>query len=269
MKSSVILAATGCVVVLFAATPVAFAQRSGGGHAGGKGGGRVSGGGMSIGRGVTKTSPGPVLGPRGIVGVPGKPFVPRGPVVGPRGFVGGRPFVTGGGFVREGPFVKGGALMPGRSFAPLHFFHPYYAFRPHLQVGFGIWAGHPFGYPYPYYYPFYSYSSVYPPLVDAPYDYARDATATSAPSPSGSIEAQPAPTNLGGLSFEVKPGTAELFVDDNLVGTVGEFTPTTQPLGLEAGRHHVELRAPGYQTSSFDVDIVAGQVIPYRGSLER
>jgi hypothetical protein len=53
------------------------------------------------------------------------------------------------------------------------------------------------------------------------------------------------------------------------VGTVGDFTPTTQPLGVEAGHHHVEIRAPGYQTMSFDVDIIAGQVIPYQGSLER
>jgi hypothetical protein len=53
------------------------------------------------------------------------------------------------------------------------------------------------------------------------------------------------------------------------VGTVGEFTPTTQPLGLEAGHHHIEIRASGYRTMSFDVDIIAGQVIPYQGSLER
>jgi hypothetical protein len=53
------------------------------------------------------------------------------------------------------------------------------------------------------------------------------------------------------------------------VGTVGEFTPTTQPLGLEVGHHHIEIRASGYRTMSFDVDIIAGQVIPYQGSLER
>jgi hypothetical protein len=43
----------------------------------------------------------------------------------------------------------------------------------------------------------------------------------------------------------------------------------TQPLGLEAGSHHIELSAPGYQLLSFDVDIVAGEVIPYQGTLER
>ena len=71
------------------------------------------------------------------------------------------------------------------------------------------------------------------------------------------------------MSFAITPNYAELFVDNVRVGTVGDFTPTTQPLGLEAGRHHIEIRAAGYQTTSFDVDIVAGQVIPYQGSLER
>ena len=74
---------------------------------------------------------------------------------------------------------------------------------------------------------------------------------------------------MGGLSFDVTPATAELFVDDTRVGTVGQFTPTTQPLGLTAGRHHIEVRADGYSTMSFDVDIIAGQVIPYQGTLER
>jgi hypothetical protein len=71
------------------------------------------------------------------------------------------------------------------------------------------------------------------------------------------------------VSFEITPATAEVFVDGQYVGTVGQFTPTSQPLGLVAGRHHVEIRAQGYRTMGFDVDIIAGQVIPYQGALER
>ena len=74
---------------------------------------------------------------------------------------------------------------------------------------------------------------------------------------------------MGGLSFDIAPASAEIFVDGSRVGTVGEFTPTAQPLGLSAGRHHVDIRAPGYRTMTFDVDILAGQVIPYQGTLER
>jgi hypothetical protein len=29
------------------------------------------------------------------------------------------------------------------------------------------------------------------------------------------------------------------------------------------------MRAPGYQTMGFDVNIIAGEVIPYQGALER
>ena len=58
-------------------------------------------------------------------------------------------------------------------------------------------------------------------------------------------------------------------MDGSAIGTVGQFTPTSQPLGLTVGRHRIEVRASGYQTMAFDVDIVAGQVIPYQGTLER
>ena len=71
------------------------------------------------------------------------------------------------------------------------------------------------------------------------------------------------------MSFEITPSDAELYVDGTRVGTVGDFTPTSQPLGLPPGRHQIEIRAPGYRTMAFDVDIVAGQVIPYRGALQR
>ena len=79
----------------------------------------------------------------------------------------------------------------------------------------------------------------------------------------------PNQVNTGGVSFEITPSTAEVFVDGQYMGTVGQFTPTSQPLGLTPGRHHVEIRAPGYRTMDFDVDVIAGQVIPYQGALER
>ena len=85
----------------------------------------------------------------------------------------------------------------------------------------------------------------------------------------GSINIQPDQANTGGVSFDITPGDAEVIVDGNPVGTVDEFTPTSQPLGMSAGRHRVEVRAPGYKTITFDVNIVAGQVIPYQGNLER
>jgi len=255
MKRSMILVAASCSVALLAAAPAAFAQRGGGGHGGG-GAGRMGGGGVSIGHGGTRPmSPGPVASPRIGGGVHVPPMMPRGSV-------------PVGGLVRGGHIVPGGGPFVGHwSGAPVHFLHPYYAFRPHVHVGLGIWAGYPFLYSYPYYYPYYSYTYVYPPLVDEPYGSTHEPD--TAYTPPSSTEALAAQTNTGGLSFDVTPSTAELIVDGNVLGTVGQFTPATQPLGLRAGRHHIELRAAGYQALSFEVDIVAGQVIPYQGSLER
>jgi hypothetical protein len=75
--------------------------------------------------------------------------------------------------------------------------------------------------------------------------------------------------DTGGVSFDVTPDTAQVFVDGSLVGTAGSFGPRYQPLGLTPGRHRVEIRAPGYRTLTFDADIQAGQVIPYQGQLQR
>ena len=85
----------------------------------------------------------------------------------------------------------------------------------------------------------------------------------------GTEGVQPDQSNLGGMSFEITPSDAQVFVDGNYVGTAGQFTPTTQPLGVGSGHHHVEIRDAGYKTMSVDVDIVAGQVIPYQGQMER
>ena len=75
--------------------------------------------------------------------------------------------------------------------------------------------------------------------------------------------------NVGGLSFDVTPNTAEVFVDGGYIGTVGQFTPSTQPLDVRPGHHRVEIRGTGYRTLNFDVDVVAGQVTPFQGAMER
>jgi hypothetical protein len=147
----------------------------------------------------------------------------------------------------DGPRYVG----PRFTIAPRHFYRPYYVFRPRISIGFGIWAGYPVTYYDPYYYP-YDY-----------YPYAATTPGYVAPSVSVSQ------ANMGGLSFAISPDTAEVWVDGEYFGHVGDYTAESQPLGLPAGRHHVELREPGFQVSSFDVDIIPGQVIPYQGQLER
>jgi hypothetical protein len=170
-----------------------------------------------------------------------------------------------------------------------------------VSIGFGFWAGYPVSYPYyaypysyayPYPYPAYSYpyatapsyaypapsyndatqpypqagqSSVYPSAYP-PSQYSNQGPDYSAPQSAPPAGGQSAST--GGVSFEVTPDTADVFVDGSFVGTAGSFGPKSQPLGLNAGRHRIEIRASGYRTMTFDADVQAGQVIPYQGSLQ-
>jgi hypothetical protein len=273
-------------------------HRGGGGHSGGSHGAAVSRGGGSRGgvsRGVTAS--------RGIARARSAPVFRSG--VGIRGGVAIRDGVG----IRRGIVVSGGRFAPrivgsrgfivGRS----AFYRPYYSFRPRISLGFGLWVGYPV--PYPYYYD-YPYGYAYPYPVD-PYAYGYAAPSYGYPAPAyaapnqpsgyppndpssgypaygsagqGNSQAQqPAPSvgvqrgdeqsAPGGVSFDITPNTAAVFVDGTYVGTVATFGPTSQPLGLIAGRHHIEIRAAGYRTMTFEADVTPGQVIPYQGTLQR
>jgi hypothetical protein len=141
-------------------------------------------------------------------------------------------------------------------------YRPYYSFRPRVHLGFGLWVGFPVTYPsyfYPYSYPYPS-PNAYPYATSV---YVVPQTNYVVPGTTTSIGA------AGGLSFEITPGDAELFVDGQFYGLVDYFTPNRPPLALAPGRHHVEIRASGFEIIAFDVDILPGQVIPYRGELQR
>ena len=75
-------------------------------------------------------------------------------------------------------------------------------------------------------------------------------------------------TPAGGISFDINPSTAAVIIDGTYVGRVADLGPTTQPMGLKPGHHRVEIRAAGYETVTFDADIVAGQVLPYKGDMQ-
>jgi len=186
-----------------------------------------------------------------------------------------------------------------RYYAPVRFFSPYYAFRPRFSVGFGLFIGYPIAYGSSYYYPndfypyayLYPYSYAYPYSYTYPYPYAstyRAQAPTYYQTPAGldapyppqgrnSVVVQPGPTDqapagldpMGGLSFEVTPSEARVVVDGYDVGSVGQFTSTSPPLGLPIGRHHIEIVANGYRTMSSDVDVRDGEVIPFQGQMAR
>jgi hypothetical protein len=162
-----------------------------------------------------------------------------------------------------------------------YYARPYYAFRPHVSLGFGIWLGYPVAYP-PYYatpYPAYPYPAY--PSTD-PYGYQASPSYGAPAYPSNGYPQNSYPqntypqngttqpsSNRGGISFEITPQDAAIYVDGSYIGTAGEFGPDQRPLDLSAGRHRVEIRAQGYRVMSFDADVRAGQVLPYQGTLEQ
>jgi len=143
------------------------------------------------------------------------------------------PVYRGGTYRWEGPyyaphFVGRSVIRPWN---PVRFYSPYYAFRPRVALGSGLWAGYPVAYPYGWYDPF-AYASAFPRPV------TRNA--------------------YGGVSFDVDPRDAAIYIDGEYIGYVDEFGPYDAPLTLPVGLHRVDVRAPGYRTLSFDVSVAPG-----------
>jgi PEGA domain len=239
------------VALALSVTPAYAQHRGGGGHTGGT-------------RGGTSTSRGTAV-PRSTV--PSGAAVPR---VGVRNY-------------------------PGRFYGGPSFGYalgaPYYAFRPRVGLGLGLWLGYPiaypywafsapyvYGYPYPVYgYPYpdgyaYPYGDASPGGYPAPDPAAPDNGTARPPADQNAVTATPgtgAQTQYGGLSFQITPPNASVFVDSVYVGVVSQFSPTTQPLTLAPGRHHIEIRAENYRSLSFDVNVAPGQVLPYQGTMQQ
>lgn len=121
---------------------------------------------------------------------------------------------------------------------------PYYDFHPRYWLGFGLYLGYPVPYPLMYGYPSYVYSN-------------------------GVIIASPTEASMyGGISLTISPDDASVIVDGVYVGIARDFSTTYQPLTLTPGRHHIELQAHDRVPLAFDVDIVAGEVLPFHGTLQ-
>ena len=193
-------------------------------------------------------------------------------------------------------FTVGFGIYVGYPFAfsaGFYYGYPYY--------GYGYYPPYPYyAYPYPYYppAPAYGYPAPYGSMGTYPQGYPADPQQGYPPQPAypqqQAYPQQPYPqqpqssypeptsgqpqqnnpaiaqpgTAAGGISFDISPETAAVIIDGTYVGRVSDLGPTTQPMGLKPGRHHVEIRAPGYETVTFDADIVAGQVLPYKGQMQ-
>jgi hypothetical protein len=71
----------------------------------------------------------------------------------------------------------------------------------------------------------------------------------------------------GEIRLQVRPRHAEVFVDGYYAGRVDEFDGFIQSLRLEEGPYTIEIVAPGYQPLLFDVRILPGRKITYRGDM--
>ena len=150
-----------------------------------------------------------------------------------------------------------------KPYRPYYFGSAYYAFRPYWNIGFGLWVGYSVPYPYG------SFYAGYAPRVYGSYYSTSNYYSGGDYYGIEPYMAKPAVSVYGGVSFDIQPSDADLFIDGEFVGTVGTFSPTGEPLTLTPGEHRIAIQRNGYRPMEWDVTIEPGQVIPYRGVMEK
>ena len=153
------------------------------------------------------------------------------------------------------PGTSGGAYVYGRPTTRVYNNYYYYP-RHYYPYGYGSYGLGFFYYdPYSWYdsYPYYSsysypYYSGYPAYGGGIYQY-RHGYAT------------------GEIRLQVRPRWAEVYVDGYYAGRVDDFDGFIQALRIEEGPHTIEIVAAGYETLVFDVRIIPGRKIEYRGDM--
>jgi len=148
----------------------------------------------------------------------------------------------------------------------LGFYYGYpYGYYPYGSIGFGFGYGYGsigfgFAYGYPYYGggPYYVYPGYGYPAYGYPYGGAYVSGGPVAVVPGESY---------GGVKIQDAPKNAQVYVDGAYVGVVNESDGTFQEMNLQAGTHHIEIHATGFETLSFDVQTQPGQTINYRARM--
>src|SRR6267142_2341079 len=70
-------------------------------------------------------------------------------------------------------------------------------------------------------------------------------------------------TRNGGISFDITPADALVYVDNRYAGVASSFRSGFHSLSLGTGSHRIELLAAGFAPVSFELNGSAGQIIPY------
>ena len=75
--------------------------------------------------------------------------------------------------------------------------------------------------------------------------------------------------DTGSLRLKVKPEHGQVYVDGYYVGEVDSFDGVFQRLPIEAGTHRIEIRAEGFEPAQFEVMVIPGETVTYKGELKR
>jgi hypothetical protein len=161
-------------------------------------------------------------------------------------------------------------------FYPGPYPYPYYGYYPAPAYRYAPYYGRPYyARPYPYAAPYHYHGPIVAPHghisgpVSAPGPVDQRYAVSTARTSSPVQNPAPAAREPAGLSFSVTPAAAAVYVDNVYAGEAQSFSATAPPLNVAAGRHQVELRANGFQPARFQVDAVAGQVVPFQGTLRQ
>jgi hypothetical protein len=111
------------------------------------------------------------------------------------------------------------------------------------------WAGLGFG---GYYAGYYGY---YDPWIDGGGYYGQPYTTSG--------------DDDGLLRLKVKPRNGMVYVDGAFAGVVDDFDGIFQHLHIEAGAHHIEITADGYEPLEINVQIQRGRTVTYSGDLKK
>jgi hypothetical protein len=106
----------------------------------------------------------------------------------------------------------------------------------------------------------------------APSDPTRPAEPDAALRPDldlGSSTAAGVGAPRGSLRLHVKPPTAEVFLDGSFLATGRELDLMVAPLAVPAGRHVLEVRAPGFASRTEEISAAAGGLVEVEIVLQR
>src|SRR5579862_9660172 len=73
----------------------------------------------------------------------------------------------------------------------------------------------------------------------------------------------------GAIRLKITPKQALVYVDGYFAGVVDDFDGIFQKLHLEAGPHHIDVQAEGYESLAFDVQITPDHTLVYEAELHK